>query len=51
VAAFFISHSIHGRKTVKRLHGRLRAWNYHSLYLHVDPEYGIAVGQEWEREL
>jgi hypothetical protein len=49
VAAFFISDSIHDRETVKRLHGRLRAWNYNSLYLHLDPEYGIAVGQEWER--
>jgi len=51
VAAFLISHSNHDRETVKRLHGRLRPWGYDSLYLHLDPEYGIAVGQEWEREL
>jgi TIR domain/AAA ATPase domain len=51
VAAFFISHSICDREAVERLHDRLRAWGYESLFLHFDPEDGVAVGQEWEREL
>jgi hypothetical protein len=51
VAAFFISHSSHDRDTVQGLHGRLRAWGYDSLYLDFDPEDGVEVGQEWEREL
>jgi hypothetical protein len=51
VAAFFISHSSHDRYTVQRLHGRLRVWGYDSLFLDFDPENGVDVGQEWEREL
>jgi WD40 repeat protein len=51
VATFFISHSIHDREKVEWLLRRLRGWGYESLYLHSDPENGIAVGEQWERGL
>jgi hypothetical protein len=51
VSSLFISHSSQDRETVERLHDRLREWGYDSLYLHFDPEDGVAVGREWEREL
>ena len=36
---------------MERLRDRLRAWGYASLFLDFDPEDGMAVGREWEREL
>jgi WD40 repeat protein/energy-coupling factor transporter ATP-binding protein EcfA2 len=51
VAALFISHSVHDRDKVEWLRGQLLEWGHASTYLFSDPEDGVAVGQEWEREL
>jgi WD40 repeat protein len=51
VASLFISHSSRDNALAATLRDRLEASGYAALFLDFDPERGIPVGRDWEREL
>ncbi|WP_448611813.1 nSTAND1 domain-containing NTPase [Geodermatophilus sp. URMC 60] len=51
MASVFISHSSRDRAVTERVIERLRAAGFAALFVDFDPEQGIPVGRDWEREL
>ena len=51
MGAIFISHSSWDNETARDLKRRLAQQNHVSVFLDLDPEKGIVVGQSWERTL
>jgi hypothetical protein len=51
VTSLFVSHSSQDAGTTAELVGRLRAGGFETLFVDFDPDQGIRVGRNWEREL
>jgi hypothetical protein len=51
MSAIFVSHSSRDAAFVDELRSRLVAHGHRSLFVDYDPEFGIPVGHEWEREI
>src|SRR5215510_2712695 len=51
MSAIFISHSSRDNVLARAVEERLGSRDYHSVFLDLDPEKGIAGGQSWERTL
>ena len=51
MASVFVSHSSRDRVATERVLERLRAAGFAALFVDFDPDRGIPVGRNWEREL
>ena len=51
MASIFLSHSSQDNEVAGDLCRRLKEHGYDSLFLDFDPDSGIKVGRDWEREL
>ncbi len=51
MASIFLSHSSQDNEVAADLSRRLKEHGYDSLFLDFDPDSGITVGRDWEREL
>src|SRR5215211_70472 len=51
MASVFVSHNSRDRMVAGRVVARLRAAGLAALFVDFDPEQGIPVGRNWEREL
>src|SRR4051794_16389181 len=51
MTCLFLSHSSQDSAAAEQVAGRLRAAGFAALFLDVDPDQGIPVGANWEREL
>ena len=51
MSAIFVSHSSRDTAFVDELRDRLEERGHRSLFVDYDPEFGIPVGREWEKEI